>query len=126
MQKEKSWGYRYCALSAGYTLLEVLIALCILSVGLLLLAQAQLLALRNNQTAYFQTIAALQLASMADRLTACAAVHCDSAGLTNEVSLWNGENSELLPIGKGGVSGKKIILEWQALLGATKLILYTK
>ena len=111
----------------GYSLLEVLIALCILCGGLLGLAQSQLLALRGNQMAYFQIVAAEQLVAMAERLQACTIVHCDSAGLTNEVNLWNTENAVLLPKGNGFISNgppEKITIGWQSISSAVQLSLY--
>lgn len=41
---------------AGFSLIELLVALLILSVGLLGFLQAELVALRNNQTAYMRSI----------------------------------------------------------------------
>lgn len=53
-------------LCAGFSLLEVLFALCILSVGLLGFAEAQLLALRNQQDAYLKSVAQIRLFSLAE------------------------------------------------------------
>lgn len=55
---------------SGFTLLEVLIAMLILSFGLLGLASLQMFGLRNNQSAYFRTQATQLAYDMADRMRA--------------------------------------------------------
>ena len=52
----------------GFSLLEVLIAVAILSVGLLGLAQMQTIGLRNSQSAYYRTQATLLAYDIADRI----------------------------------------------------------
>lgn len=52
----------------GFTLLEVLVAIVVLSVGLLGLAGLQANSLNNNQTAYYRSIATQQAYDMADRI----------------------------------------------------------
>ena len=54
--------------SSGFTLLEVMVAMVIFSVGMLGLAGIQALALQNNNTAYMRTIAMQQSYNMADLL----------------------------------------------------------
>ena len=117
---------------AGYSLLEVLISLCILSFGLLGFAQAQLLALRNNQIAYFQSIAQSRLFSLAEALQACNMAKCSMADINNEIQVWNVYNSYILPNGQGHLteqdSHRIIILNWQTadreqVLNQAKLII---
>lgn len=55
---------------AGFTLLEVLIAVVVLSIGLLGLAGLQTTGLRNNQDAYVRTVATTLANDMADRMRA--------------------------------------------------------
>lgn len=55
---------------AGFTLLEVLVAIVVLSLGLLGLAGLQAASLRNNQAAYYRGIATQQTYDMADRIRA--------------------------------------------------------
>lgn len=55
---------------AGFTLIEVLIALIVLSIGLLGLAGMQLGGLRSNTDAYHRTQATLLAYEMADRMRA--------------------------------------------------------
>lgn len=56
--------------AAGFTLVEVLVALLLLSVGLLGLAALQLESLRASRTALLRTQAVLLATDMADRLRA--------------------------------------------------------
>ena len=101
---------------AGYSLLEILISLCILSGGLLGFAQAQLLSLRTNQVANLQSIAQTRLIALADALQACTTTKCSSSDLQQEIKDWNMLNANLLPGGKGKLasSGNQqiITLHW--------------
>lgn len=54
----------------GFTLLEILVAIVVLSIGLLGLAGLQAASLNNNQTAYYRSIASQQAYDMADRMRA--------------------------------------------------------
>ncbi|MEW5769538.1 MAG: type IV pilus modification protein PilV [Pseudomonadota bacterium] len=54
----------------GFTLLEILVAIVVLSLGLLGLAGLQAVSLRYNQTAYYRSIATQQAFDMADRIRA--------------------------------------------------------
>ena len=66
-------------ISAGFTLLEVMVAMVIFSIGLLGLAGIQAVSLNNNQSAFTRTVS-MQLAyNMADVLRAST----DNAGLVN-------------------------------------------
>lgn len=55
---------------SGFTLLEILVAIVVLSIGLLGLAGLQAVSLNNNQTAYYRSIATQQAYDMADRIRA--------------------------------------------------------
>lgn len=55
---------------AGFTLIEVLVALVVLSIGLLGLAGMQFRGLRSNTDAYYRTQATLLAYEMADRMRA--------------------------------------------------------
>lgn len=57
--------------SIGFSLLEVLIALIILSIALLGLVKAQAIAQHENQTAYWQSMANMQLNNLAEHMLAC-------------------------------------------------------
>lgn len=110
----------------GFTLLEVLVAVVILSLGLLGLAGLQAASLRNNQTAYYRGIATQQAYDMADRLRAnlagvragnynnltpsipanpgCFLAGCSAANMAiTDHFQWNTLNAALLPGGVGTV-----------------------
>ena len=53
---------------SGFTLLEVMIALVIFSIGLLGLSGLQAISLQNNQVAYSRTVATMLAYDMADRI----------------------------------------------------------
>lgn len=54
--------------NTGFSLIEVLVALIVLSIGLLGLAAIQLTGLKDNQSAYFRTSATVLAYDMADRM----------------------------------------------------------
>ena len=108
----------------GFTLLEILVAVVILSLGLLGLAGLQVSSLNNNQTAYYRSIASQQAYDMADRMRAnltgisagnydnlatpaaqdCFASTCTAAQMTtSDFDQWRTANAALLPGGGGTV-----------------------
>jgi type IV pilus assembly protein PilV len=113
---------------AGFTLLEVMVAIVVLSLGLLGLAGLQAASLRNNQTAYYRGIAVQQASDMADRIRVnlagmragdysalaaglpvgnpdCFAAACSAANLAvSDHRQWNTVNAALLPNGNGTVT----------------------
>ena len=111
---------------SGFTLLEVLVAIVVISLGLLGLAGLQAATLRNNQIAYYRSIAIQQTYDMADRIRAnqagaaagsynnlTAAIPVDPDCVTNtctaanmavaDHSQWNSNNARMLPAGTGTV-----------------------
>jgi type IV pilus assembly protein PilV len=112
---------------SGFTLLEVLVAIIVLSLGLLGLAGLQAASLRNNQIAYYRAIATQQTYDMADRIRAnqagvalgsynnlTATIPADPDCVTNtctpaqiavaDHSQWNNNNARMLPAGTGTVA----------------------
>jgi type IV pilus assembly protein PilV len=112
----------------GFTLLEILVAIVVLSIGLLGLAALQAVSLNNNQIAYYRSIASQQAYDMADRIRAnsvgvaagnynalTATIPADPDCMTNVCSAanmaiadhaqWNTNNQRLLPAGVGTVTG---------------------
>lgn len=112
---------------SGFTLLEVLVAIVVLSLGLLGLAGLQAATLRNNQIAYYRAIAIQQTYDMADRIRAnqvgvaagsynaldatipadpdCVANTCTAAQMAvADHSQWNNNNARMLPAGSGTVA----------------------
>lgn len=124
----------------GFTLLEVLVAIVVLSLGLLGLAGLQAATLRNNQIAYYRAIAVQQTYDMADRIRAnqagavagaynnltntipadpdCVANVCSAANMAvADHSQWNNNNARMLPAGSGTVvsaagGGFNIRISW--------------
>ena len=110
---------------SGFTLLEIMVAIVVLSLGLLGLAGLQAASLRNNQTAYYRGIATQQAYDIADRMRAnlagvragnynaltgtpsnpaCFMTGCSTADMTaTDYFQWNAVNAALLPDGNGTV-----------------------
>ncbi len=109
----------------GFSLLEILVAIVVLSIGLLGLAGLQAVSLNNNQAAYYRSIASQQAYDMADRIRAnlagnynalaaglpgtnpdCIAAVCTPANIAiSDHRQWNTMNARLLPAGNGTVTG---------------------
>lgn len=111
----------------GFTMIEVLIAILVLSIGLLGLAGLQATGLRNNHQAYQRSIATQQVYDMADRMRANPAgvdagaynaisgiptnPGCTGSGTCSPANIaaydaaeWNSANAALLPSGAGTVA----------------------
>jgi len=109
----------------GTSLLEVLIALALLSLGLLGFAEAELTALRQDQIAFGQSVSAVQVGNMADQLRACNDEQQRAAScLHTAIADWQQQNSLLLPRANSSVSaqGGDYILKinWQTALRTGK------
>ena len=110
--------------SRGFTLIEILVAVTILSIGLLGLAGLQTTALRNNQASLMRTQASLLAYDMADRMRAnlsavgagsydsgtttpavtsgCSSLTgCDTTAMAaNDLAEWNAAVAAALPSGE--------------------------
>ena len=117
----------------GFTLLEVLIALFVLSIGLLGMAALQSIGLRSTHGAYLTSQAAVLAYDMADRIRAnpdnaaayvgvasCEAVNAPLAAADR--ANWGCLVEDVLPGGEGRVESAAntftIIVEWQDLQAA--------
>ena len=112
---------------AAFTLVEVMVAMVIFSIGLLGLAGLQSLGITNNQTAFYRTIAMQQAYNMSDRMrnniagvdagnydtldenipsyTNCVTGNCSPSQLaTFDHFEWNTNNAAQLPQGAGKVT----------------------
>lgn len=122
-------GRPYPRWSTGFTLMEVLVALFVLSVGLLGLAGLQTFGMKYNQQSYQRTQAIYQAYDIIDRIRAnpagktagnydtvaagsiptittdCTTALCSTAALaTYDINKWNTANSNLLANGRGAIS----------------------
>lgn len=91
----------------GMALLEAMIAVAVLSFGLLGLAGLQLAGIKSNQVAYQRSVATMQAYDMADRMRAemVSAVYTPLAAVNStDLAAWNIENARLLPGGSGSVT----------------------
>ena len=110
----------------GFTMIEILVALLVLSIGLLGLAALQATGLRYNHSSYLRSQAVLQAYDMADRMRAnlpgvqagaynnlsgipsthtdCGATSCNTTQMAQfDLWQWNTDNQRLLPSGTGTV-----------------------
>lgn len=94
MKKEKIF---YC----GFSLIEVLVSLFLLSFLLLGFDAIEISSLREERSAYFFSVATHQLHSIKERL--CAA--SENPDIKKIMSVWNQENKMVLPEGKGKIEG---------------------
>ncbi len=114
--------------SRGFSMLEVLITILILSLGLLGMAGLITTGMKSNATAHFRSIAIHQTQDIADRMRAnlagvrsgvydnlttaipasndCVAAGCDTTQMAvYDHAQWNTANANLLPNGRGTVVG---------------------
>lgn len=110
----------------GFTLMEILVAIVVLSIGLLGIAGLQMQGTRHVHDAQLHTLAAIQAEDMADRMRAnlagvrdgeynsrsdtpddpgCISSECTPAELADyDVFRWNTDNAAILPSGGGEIS----------------------
>lgn len=114
--------------SHGFSLLEVLITILIVSFGLLGMAALVVSGVRSNNVAHYRSVASKQTEDIADRMRAnitgvtagaydaladnipstvdCVASVCNETQMaTYDHAQWNTANSILLPTGRGTVNG---------------------
>lgn len=91
----------------GFALIEVLIALFVLSFGLLSITGMQLSALSHSREAYYSSLAITQLNSMLERLR----VNASSTARDDELRRWNQLNLMLLPQGEGSYHCQESVCE---------------
>lgn len=87
--------------SNGYTLIEVLISLMLLSLALLALDASQITSLNHNRAAYFSAVAENQLQNMSEQLKAS----LPNPSLPEVLANWNSQNATVLPKGIGSITG---------------------
>lgn len=84
----------------GFSLIEVLISILIFSLIILSFDSMGLFALKENNEAYYFSVAQHQLFSMTERLRT---IQSDS-DLKHHLKIWNEQNNQVLPYGKGYVA----------------------
>lgn len=96
----------------GFTLIEVLIASIILTIGLLELMKLQIVSINHTQAAQNRTIANNQLQNMVQLLRS----NIPKSAFTSEIAQWNTSNKALLPQGHGEVEktqeGYRVTIAW--------------
>lgn len=112
------------AVQKGFSLLEVLISVLVVSIGMLGIAALQANAIRYSHSAELRSIAVVQAANIADRMIAnsrgvqngsynaivgipsiVSCNPCTSAQIAqNDTSEWNLANQNLLPNGQGAIT----------------------
>ncbi len=100
----------YCS---AFSLIETTVALLLICIGVLGIAALQLTSLRQTEMAYYQSVAALQAASLLERLR----VNVTSSARGREIQEWNQQNETLLPKGYGyyqcAISQCIVTIVWQ-------------
>jgi hypothetical protein len=86
---------------AGFSLIEVLVSLLLLMVLLFSVDAMEVTALRDNRSAYFFGVGVNQINNMTEFLQTLG----NKSGLSEQVALWNQDNSIVLPQGFGSVRG---------------------
>lgn len=121
-QRGKSPG---AAAVDGFSLIEVLIAVIILSIGLLGMARLQIISMQNNNGAFYRSQATLLANEILDRMrlnlaaagsyaiaadapapavASCIANPCDPVAVAQaDLMEWRGEIARLLPAGTGSI-----------------------
>ena len=109
----------------GFSLVEVLISVLVLTIGLLGIAALQANVIKYNHSAQLRSIAVYQAANMIDRMRANVAgvnagnynnaqgipsapscTSCSSSETAaKDINAWNTDNAALLPAGQGTVTG---------------------
>ena len=113
----------------GFTMVELLVAVLVLSIGLLGLAGLQAAGLRNNQSAYLRSQATIVAYDIADRMRANRAaadvgayniaLGAGSGGgsvAADDLMEWKNNMAALLPAGDGSVTNNggtfTILVQW--------------
>lgn len=125
------------AASGGFTLIEVLVAIVVLSLGLLAMAGLQAVSLSNNKDAYQRTVATLLSYSIVDamranqQLAASGGYNLAMADPTPsgtdivsaDLSTWRSELAARLPQGGGSVNLAAgvvtVVVQWDDSKGAS-------
>jgi Tfp pilus assembly protein PilV len=86
----------------GFSLLEAIISLFLVSILLFGLDAAQIYSLKESKNAYFSSMALNQINNGLERLIALE----NNEALQNQITIWNAENQAVLPDGFGTITGQ--------------------
>ncbi|MBV8802546.1 MAG: hypothetical protein JO131_06220 [Gammaproteobacteria bacterium] len=96
----------------GFSLIEVLISLLLLSFILLGFDATEIYSIRSSRAAYYLDIANTQINNMSERLGMLE----NYSDISSQMTIWNNENQIVLPQGRGQVIGHfpdyTIIIYW--------------
>lgn len=84
----------------GSILIELLISFLLISIVLAGSFKFQLSIIKQAKSNYFYWIATQQIQSISERIQSC-----QSCDITQILKRWNNENKEVLPKGKGNITG---------------------
>lgn len=95
----------------GYSLIEVLVSLLIVSILMSGMIAVQFIAERDTKTAYYLSVAKNQLSNMVERLKTNESSNSDDY-LNETIRMWNIQNQSVLPKGRGTLfqDGQKLVL----------------
>ncbi|MES2218478.1 MAG: prepilin-type N-terminal cleavage/methylation domain-containing protein [Pseudomonadota bacterium] len=98
--------------TSGYTLLEVMISMFLLSIAMLGMDVMAVQSLHENRKIYYLSVAINEIEAMSERLQALG----NADGLTEQITRWKQEINNLLPQSQGQVTGSfpdyEITLFW--------------
>lgn len=96
----------------GFTLIEVLVSLMLLSLILFALEAMEIVSICENQASYFLSLATVRLQSMTEKLR----IIKHESVLALQMAKWNEENQQVLPNGHGVIQGTypdyTVIIYW--------------
>lgn len=93
--------------TTGTSLIEILISLLLISILLLGIDAAQIASLQLSSANYYLAIAEQQINAMNERLTLL-----KNMDINPYVAVWNKQNQEVLPQGKGVIHDGEISVFW--------------
>lgn len=99
----------------GFSLIEILVSLILLSLLLLGTEAVQYIALRDTKTAYYVSVAHTQLNNMAERIKVST-----KNDLDEQFIYWNKQNKAVLPQGRGTITRDGSICVLSLFWGSTK------
>jgi Tfp pilus assembly protein PilV len=114
--------YIYSRSQSGFSMLEALISMALLSALLLGFDAMELSLLRASRSAYLTAVAVDQLQNMAEQFSLLS----DSGDIQRHLAAWNQDNQSVLPEGSGVWTGSTLTVYWRdATTGVMKWVSQT-